>query len=96
LPKSIVFSLSIFISCNLKIRISIEHWWNYTERESRSPRRETCPSANLFTTDFTWTNWDWTRGPALRVELLTATAIARPFQELKLTCLYLKFPLVPA
>jgi len=56
--KSIVFRLLIFISRNLKMKMSIEHWWNYTERESRSTRRETCPNATLFTTDFTWTRWD--------------------------------------
>jgi hypothetical protein len=77
--KSIVFSLHIFISGNLKMKLSIEYWWTYTERESRSTRRETCPSANLFTTDFTWTSWEWTRGPVVRVRRLTATAVPRPF-----------------
>ena len=35
--------------------MSMEHWWNDTDRGNWSAGRETCPSATLSTTNSTWT-----------------------------------------
>jgi hypothetical protein len=37
------------------MKISVENWWNDTDRGNRSTGRKTCPSATLYTTNHTWT-----------------------------------------
>ena len=36
---------------NMQMKMSVERWWNDTERGNRSTGRETCQSATLSTTD---------------------------------------------
>ena len=35
----------------IMIKISLEHWWNYNDRENRITGRKTCPSDTISTTN---------------------------------------------
>jgi hypothetical protein len=38
------------------MKINVGHWLNDTDRRNRGIVRETCPIANVFTKDLTWTD----------------------------------------
>jgi hypothetical protein len=62
-PKELV---SLSGKGNMKMRMSIEHWWNNTDRGNRATGRKTCPSTTLSTTNVTGT--DLGSSPGLRGE----------------------------
>jgi hypothetical protein len=50
---------SLTYTCNnmsIKLKMSMEHRWNDTDRGKLKTRRKTCPSATLSTTNPTWTD----------------------------------------
>ena len=44
------------------MKMSMEHWWNDTERGKANTQRKSRPSANLFTTNITWTDLELNPG----------------------------------
>jgi hypothetical protein len=44
-----------FGNSNMPMKINMEQWGNDNDRENRSTRRRTRPSATLSTIDLTWT-----------------------------------------
>jgi hypothetical protein len=55
--------------------MSVEQWWNNTDRINYNTRRKTCSSSTMFTTNPIWTGlaWNWTRASVVRDWQLTTS-----------------------
>ena len=51
-----------FSKCGIKLKISVEHRWNDTDKENRSTGSETCHSDTLSASNRTWTDLELTLG----------------------------------
>ena len=51
-----------FSKCGIKLKISVEHQWNDTDRENRSTGSETCHSNVLSTANRTWADLELNLG----------------------------------
>jgi hypothetical protein len=58
--------------------MSMEQWWNGTDRGNWSTGRKTCPNATLFTINLKTVSWNRTRTSAVRCRRLTACTISLP------------------